>query len=103
MRISNVELFILVLIIVLLTSVLIVVSVENKLIKEASVNAFCISEQTFPNTIDLTVSDTRCIGLSIKPADFIGAPPRLWLCNSQDPWFDESGVRFPTIEKQDNG
>lgn len=52
------------------------------------------------STIQLTVDDTRCIGLAAAPPGFIGAPPRVWLCENQPPWYDATGVKLPNKENR---
>ena len=50
-----------------------------------------------PTTITVTVNATRCYGVVAHetPDSFVGSPPRLWLCEQHEPWYDGTGTRLP--------
>ena len=48
------------------------------------------------DTIVVTLNDVRCYGYVAAPSNFVGIPPRLWICEGNPPWYDSTGKRFPT-------
>jgi len=38
---------------------------------------------------------TQCVGYVAAKPNFIGAPPRLWVCPNETPRYDATGMEFP--------
>lgn len=51
-----------------------------------------------PGAIVITRTDgTQCVGHVAAPHNFVGTPPRLWICgNDEPPYYDTTGSRIPT-------